>query len=67
MSEFEKKVSEYKNKLKSTNEIKQIELLNSEIFGKNGIINSEFKKIGSLPTDKKKIFASKINSNNKII
>ena len=62
MSEFEKKVSEYKNKLKSTNEIKQIELLNSEIFGKNGIINSEFKKIRSLPTDKKKIFASKINN-----
>ena len=54
MSEFEKKISEYKNKLKSSNELKQIESLNAEIFGKNGIINLEFKKIGSLSVDKKK-------------
>ena len=62
MSEFEKKVVEFENKIKSSNELKQIESLNSEIFGKNGIINSEFKKIGSLPIDKKKIFAQKINN-----
>ena len=62
MSEFEKKVVELENKIKSSNELKQIESLNSEIFGKNGIINSEFKKIGSLPIDKKKIFAQKINN-----
>ena len=62
MSEFEKKVSEFENKLKSSNDLKQIETLNSEIFGKNGLINSEFKKIGSLPIEKKKIFAEKINN-----
>ena len=62
MSEFEKKISEYKNKLKSSNELKQIESLNAEIFGKNGIINLEFKKIGSLSVDKKKVFAAKINN-----
>ena len=59
MSEFEKKVVEFENKIKSSNELKQIESLNSEIFGKNGIINSEFKKIGSLPIDKKKNFCPK--------
>ena len=62
MSEFEKKVSEFENKLKSSNDLKQIETLNLEIFGKNGLINSEFKKIGSLPIEKKKIFAEKINN-----
>ena len=62
MSEFEKKISEYKNKLKSSNELKQIESLNAEIFGKNGIINLEFKKIGSLSVDKKKVLAAKINN-----
>ena len=62
MSEFEKKISEYKNKLKSSKELKQIESLNTEIFGKNGIINLEFKKIGSLSVDKKKVFAAKINN-----
>ena len=62
MSEFEKKISEYKNKLKSSKELKQIESLNTEIFGKNGIINLEFKKIGSLSVDKKKVLAAKINN-----
>ena len=62
MSEFEKKISEYKNKLKSSKELKQIESLNAEIFGKNGIINLEFKKIGSLSVDKKKVLAAKINN-----
>ena len=35
--------------------------LKTEIFGKNGLINHEFKKIGSLSPEEKKIFASTIN------
>ena len=48
MSEFEKKVIEYKEKINNSKNSEEILLINSEIFGKNGIINYEFKKLGSL-------------------
>ena len=56
MSEFEKKVIEYKEKINNSKNSEEILSINSEIFGKNGIINYEFKKLGSLtPEEKKKI------------
>ena len=61
MSDFEKKVLEFKNKLDQTQDIKFVETIRSEIFGKNGFINQEFKKIGSLSADEKKNIASSIN------
>ena len=60
MSDFEKKISEFKNILGETQDAKLIETLKTEIFGKNGLINHEFKKIGSLSPEEKKIFASTI-------
>ena len=62
MSEFEKKIIEYKEKIKSSNNLKDLLSVNTEIFGKNGIINLEFKKLGSLPPDERKNFAANINS-----
>ena len=61
MSEFEKKIAEYKSKIKSSSKIEEIDLLRSEVFGKNGIINLEFKKLGELPVEEKKSFAANIN------
>ena len=61
MSEFEKKILEYKEKLKNSSNQKELLSINTEIFGKNGIINSEFKKLGSIPVEDKKNFAAKIN------
>ena len=61
MSEFEKKISEYKEKISNSKDLKELLLISSEIFGKNGILNSEFKKLGSLPNEEKKIFAERIN------
>ena len=61
MSDFEKKISEFKNVLSQTQDANLIETLKTEIFGKNGFINYEFKKIGSLSPEEKKIFASIIN------
>ena len=58
MSDFEKKVLEYKNKLILTKDKKIIESIRSDIFGKNGFINLEFKKIGILSEGEKKIIAS---------
>ena len=49
MSDFEKKVLEFKNKLDQTEDIKLVEIIRSEIFGKNGFINQEFKRIRNLP------------------
>ena len=61
MSEFEKIITEYKDKINNSKNSQEILTINSEIFGKNGIINSEFKKLSSIPPEKKKIFAANIN------
>ena len=61
MSDFEKKILDYKNKLKNTKDLEETESIRTEIFGKSGFINSEFKKIGSLSVDEKKNIASNIN------
>ena len=56
MSDFEKKVLEFKNKLDQTQNVKLVETIRSEIFGKNGFINQEFKRIRSLSADEIKNF-----------
>ena len=62
MSDFEKLKEEYKNKLTKAQNSKELDIIRTEIFGKNGLINIEFKKLGSLsPEDKKKV-ASEINN-----
>ena len=61
MTEFEKKITELKEKLNNSKNLKELLSINSEIFGKNGIINSEFKKLGSIPVEEKKNFAAGIN------
>ena len=62
MSDFEKLKDQLKDKLTKADSSKEVDIIRTEIFGKNGLINSEFKKLGSLsPEDKKKV-ASKINN-----
>ena len=61
MSDFEKKILEFKSRLNSTQDSSEIELIRTDIFSKNGFINSQFKKLGSLSVDEKKTFASNIN------
>ena len=61
MSEFEKKIIEYKQKIKNSKNLKDLLSINSEVFGKNGIINLEFKKLASLSAEEKKNFAANIN------
>ena len=61
MSEFEKIITEYKDKINNSKNSQEILTINSEIFGKNGIINSEFKKLSSIPPEEKKNFAANIN------
>ena len=62
MSDFEKLKDEFKDKLIKAKNSQEVDIIRSNIFGKNGLINSEFKKLGSLsPEDKKKV-ASEINN-----
>ncbi len=62
MSDFEKLKENFKDKLAKAQSLKEVNDIRTEIFGKKGFINSEFKKIGSLPTESKKDVASKINN-----
>ena len=61
MSDFEKLKNELKDKLSRAQNSKEVEDIRVTIFGKNGFINSEFKKLGSLNEEEKKKVASEIN------
>ena len=66
MSDFEKLKDQLKDKLTKAQSSEDVEIIRGEIFGKNGLVNLEFKKLGSLsPEDKKKV-ASVIDRIDKI-
>ena len=48
MSDFEKLKDQFKDKLFKAKNSQEVDSIRTEIFGKNGLINSEFKKLGSL-------------------
>ena len=62
MLDFEKLKDELKNKLSNSKSSKDLEVIRVDIFGKNGFLNSEFKKLGSLSPEDKKNTASKIEN-----
>ena len=62
MSEFEKLKNQLIDKLSKVQSSKEVDIIRTEIFGKSGLINSEFKKLGSLSPDDKKKVASEINN-----
>ena len=61
MSEIEKKIAEYKNKIDTCSKVDELDSLKSDVLGKNGLINLEFKKLSELPIEEKKSFAANIN------
>ena len=62
MSDIIKIKEEYLNKLSKVSEIKQINQIKSELFGKSGKISNEFKKIGSLNSEERKGVSSELNA-----
>ena len=62
MSDFEKLKDELKLKLSEAKNSQEVDIIRTNIFGKNGLINLEFKKLGSLSPDDKKKVASEINN-----
>ncbi len=61
MSDIIKIKEEYLNKLKEISDLKEINQLKSELFGKSGKISNEFKKIGSLNPEERKTISSQLN------
>ena len=61
MSDIIKIKDEYLNKLKEISDLKEINQLKSELFGKSGKISNEFKKIGSINPEERKTISSQLN------
>ena len=62
MSDIKKIKDEFLLKLKENLNLNQINEIKSELFGKNGLISSQFKKLGSVTESDRKIFASDLNT-----
>ena len=62
MSDIKKIKKEYLSKLKSKIDINQVNQIKTDLFGKNGLISSQFKNIGSVEEAERKKFAADLNS-----
>jgi len=62
MSDIIKIKEEYISKLNQHIDLYQVNQFKTELFGKNGKISNEFKKMGSIPADIRKKFASDLNT-----
>ena len=61
MSDLKKLKEEFLIKLKVKLNLSEINQIKSELFGKNGLISTQFKKIGTLAESERKKFASDLN------
>ena len=61
MSDLKKIKDEFLTKLKGKLNLSEINQIKSDLFGKNGLVSLQFKKIGSIPVSEKKKFASELN------
>ena len=61
MSDLDKIISSFNEKINSIKSKDELQNLKTEFFGKNGKITSQFKNLGSLQADQKKKFASSLN------
>ena len=62
MSDLKKIKEEFLEKLKGGLNLSEINEIKSNLFGKNGLISSQFKKIGSIAENERKKFASDLNN-----
>ena len=61
MSDLKNIKEKYSTKLNNDLSLEEINQIKTELFGKNGIISSQFKNIGSIPETDRKKFASDLN------
>ena len=61
MSDLKKIKDEFLLKLKNKLNLSEINQIKSDLFGKNGLVSSQFKRIGTIEDSKRKQFASDLN------
>ena len=61
MSDLKKIKEEFTSKLKSKLNLLEVNQIKTDLFGKNGLITNQFKKIGSIPESERKNYASELN------
>ena len=61
MSDLKKIKDDFLLKLEKKLSLSEINEIKTNLFGKNGLISSQFKKIGSISESEKKKFASELN------
>ena len=61
MSDLKKIKDEFLSKLRGKLDISEINQIKSDLFGKSGLISTQFKKIGSIADSERKKFASDLN------
>ena len=61
MSDLKNIKEKYSTELNSDLSLEKINQIKTELFGKNGLISSQFKNIGSIPESDRKKFASDLN------
>ena len=61
MSDLKKLKDEFLSKLRGKLNLSEVNQIKSELFGKNGLISTQFKKIGTIAESEKKEFASNLN------
>ena len=62
MSDLKKIKDELILKLKGKLNFQEVNQMKSDLFGKNGLISSQFKKIGTITENERKKFASELNA-----
>ena len=67
MNDIKNILNEFNAKFSKISSLESLHDLKTEFFGKNGKISSQFKKMGSLNTDERKIFAKHLNEIKNII
>ena len=61
MSDLKKIKDEFISKLKGKFDLAELNQIKSDLFGKNGLVSSQFKKIGTIDASERKKFASDLN------
>ena len=62
MSDIKKIKEKFLAKLKSQLNLIEVNQIKTDLFGKNGLISLEFKKIGKIAEDERKVFAAELNN-----
>ena len=62
MSDLKKIRDEFLSKIRSSLDLTQVNQLKLDLFGKNGLITNQFKKIASISDSERKTFATELNN-----